>query len=214
MHAGTGLNGNMVDMNSDFDLLRGTVPSFDSQNNESGFSLNNSRGARLSLCSDFLGGSPSNDASHNGNPSQENGFGRSLPRHSLGVHASATCSAGMLPPVSGGLQSNPFDTGLLHTAQGFPLQGGFSGLSGMDDGNMNMLTCSGVPGTHAQQQASPEGPQAMRTARTLPGTISLPQVPQVPPLLLHCYVILYHNIVVPARIAVLVLRTLASDTFS
>ena len=175
---------NVADVNSDFDLLRAATPCDNQDNEHSGVSLSSSHGARLSLGNGFMGGGSCgslNDACNNNNsPSPSCSLRHSLPRHSLGVHASATCSAGMLPPISGGLHSNPFDTGVIHSAPGYTMQGGLPAISEIDDGSMGMLTCSGTPGLRSQ----PGGADVLQqnASRTRAAAMSMPQVPQVSPL--------------------------------
>lgn len=135
----------------DFDLLRGTMPGCDSQSHtQSGISLASSCCAQPPHT--FLGTQmdPNSglQSSRPNSSDQSRVYETSRARHSIGAHASATCSAGMLPPIMADLQSNPFDTGLLHSTRGSPFQEGVSGVPDINEGNMNLLTCTGVPGMY------------------------------------------------------------------
>lgn len=163
------------DINNDFDLLRGSARQCDNQNTEhSGMSLISSHDAAPSLSSSFLVGNNSEHmrgATLNSDSVQEGSFRHSHSRHSLGAHASATCSAGMLPPI----HSNPFDTGLLNTTSGLPLQGGGPGFTDIEGGNnTNMLDCNATPGIQARQGA-PE-PSDHQPVLKKSATSSMPQV--------------------------------------
>ena len=174
--AGGRLYDSAGELNNDFDLLRAATPCENQYNDTSGVSLGSSHCARISHGNGFMDGSCGSLNEMANSPSQSCTLRNSLPRHSLGVHASATCSAGMLPPISGGLHSNPFDTGVVHNTPGFPMQGGLPAISEIDDGNMSMLTCSGPPGMRGQTDV------LQHNSNTRDNTMSMPQIPQVPSL--------------------------------
>jgi hypothetical protein len=179
--AGSSMFGNQADTNNDFDLLRG-APRQDNQSNEQcGIPLTSSKGPGPSLtCAYLRTNSGNQNRAQNFDAPQPYGLHQNLPCHSLAGRPPSCGSAGVHPPVSGAIRNNPFNTGLIHNGQGYPLHGHMhgssQGISETRDGNMSMLTCAGVPGMR--------GNTIGLTAEANPGrsyAVSMPQVPQVHP---------------------------------
>lgn len=180
-------------MSNDFDLLRAAAPGSASahpNSDQGGISSGRSSGAVASCaplsstCMDMATcgpvSAPSGRITDENNARtqrlQPGNFRASNPCHSLAEHASATCSAGMLPPISGGFQSSPFETGIFQAPQGSPGQDSFGNLPAIDENNINLLTCTGVPGMHMDQRRAMSESGEQQAAHPYHGTVSMPQV--------------------------------------